>query len=149
MNMQHARRRGPALGHAGFTLIELMMVVAVVAILAGIAYPSFMEQVRKGRRADGQAVLLESTQFMERFATENMRFDQSRAGVAVALPTYLTQAPKDGATKYYDIQVQAVAADTYTLRAVPKGDHTGDACGTMTVTNTGQKAAARTDCWRR
>jgi type IV pilus assembly protein PilE len=134
---------------AGMTLVELMVAVAIVAILASVAYPSYMEQVRKGRRAEGQAVLTEASQFMERFATENMRYDQNLAGAAVALPATLAKAPKEGASKFYDVSLQSVSSTAYTLRAVPTGVQAGDACGTMTVTNTGVKGAARADCWRR
>ena len=134
---------------AGFTLVELMVTVAVVAILASVAYPSYMDQVRKGRRAEAQAVLMEASQFLERYATMNMRYDQDAAGTAVALPAALAKAPRDGASKFYDVSLQSVSATAYTLRAVPAGTHTGDACGTMTVTHTGVKGAARSDCWRR
>jgi type IV pilus assembly protein PilE len=130
-------------------LIEMMVVVAVITILVAIALPSYNEQVRKSRRADAQAVLLEAAQFLERFYTENGRYDQNTAGTAVALPTVLQQAPKDGATKFYDVTISAVAQQGYTLRAAPKGGHTGDRCGNMTVNNLGTTAAAQTDCWRR
>ena len=134
---------------AGVTLVELMVAVAIVAILASVAYPSYMEQVRKGRRAEAQAVLMEASQFLERFATENMRYDQNVAGTAVALPSALTKAPKEGASKFYDVSLQSVSASAYKLQAVPAGVHAGDACGTMTVTQTGVKGAAKADCWRR
>jgi len=75
----------------GFTLIELMIAVAIVGILAAIAYPSYIEHVRKTRRADAKAVVLELSQWMERFYTENSRYDKTRAGVDVALP--FTQSP--------------------------------------------------------
>jgi type IV pilus assembly protein PilE len=134
----------------GLTLIELMIVVAILGILVGIAYPAYQEQMRKGRRADAQAVLMQAVQVLERFYSENQRYDQDIAGTAFALPAQLQQAPRDGATKFYDLALQTpLAAQTYTLRAVPKGAQVGDRCGTMTITHTGQQAAAKDDCWRR
>ncbi len=94
------------MNHRGFTLIELMIVVAVVGILAAIAYPSYQEQVRKSRRADGAAVLMQNAQFLERFFTENGRYDQDRGGTAVALP-YAT-SPLDGDATYYNISLNSV-----------------------------------------
>ena len=87
-------------GMRGFTLIELMIAVAVVGILAAIAYPSYQEHVRKARRADAQTALLELAQFMERHYTANGRY-LTTAGAAPVLP--FDAAPKDGATKYYNI----------------------------------------------
>ena len=55
--------------HKGFTLIELMIVVAVVGILTAVAYPSYAEYVRRGHRADAKAGLLQAQQWMERAAT--------------------------------------------------------------------------------
>lgn len=133
----------------GLTLIELMVALAIAAIVMAVAYPSYLEQVRKGRRAEAQAVLMEATQFLERYATENLRYDQNVAGVAVALPAQLAKAPKEGAAKFYDVSLLAVGANSYTLRAVPTGASSGDACGTLTVTHTGVKSAARADCWKR
>ena len=133
----------------GMTLIELMIAVAIAAILAAVAYPSYTEIVHKGRRSDAQAVLLEASQFMERFATENLRYDRTRAGIAVALPSNLAQAPKDAGTTYYTVSLQSVTRSTYTLSAVPKGSMVGDSCGTMTLTQTGVKGASQTTCWRR
>ena len=133
----------------GFTLVELMVTVAILGILISVALPSYLDSVRKGRRADAQSVLLEASQFMERFATENLRFDQSRAGMAVALPTTLSSAPKHGATKFYAISLQAVGQSSFTLRAVPQGAMAGDACGTLTLTDTGVKGATLSTCWGR
>jgi len=118
----------------GFSLMELMIVVAIVAILGSIAYPSYLNQVTKSRRTDAQAVLMEAAQFMERFYTENNRYDQDTGGTAVALPAQLQESPRDGGTKSYDITVQASTASTYTLRATPKNGQAGD--GFLQLTNT-------------
>lgn len=133
----------------GLTLIELMVALSVTVIVMSVAYPSYLEQVRKGRRADAQTVLLEATQFMERYATENMRYDRNRAGVDITLPAALSRAPKDGSTRLYDIRLQAVSQNAYVLAAVPTGNHASDACGTMTINQLGATTAAKTDCWRR
>ncbi|MEN8177074.1 MAG: type IV pilin protein [Pseudomonadota bacterium] len=131
----------------GFTLIELMIVVAIVGILAAIAYPSYVEQTRKARRNDAQGVLIELAQYMQRFYTENNRYDQDLGGNAVAVPAALAQSPRDGATKFYNLSFQAVAANTFTLQAVPivGGAQDGDTCGTMTYSNTGARTPAA--CW--
>lgn len=132
----------------GFTLIEVMIVVVIIAILASIAYPSYQNQVRKTRRADAAAVITEAAQWMERFYTENGRYDQNRAGTAVALP--YNRAPVDG-TQAYNVSLSAVAQNSFTVQAAPMGPQAGDTCGTLTLTNTGAKGASGgtvADCWQ-
>jgi type IV pilus assembly protein PilE len=141
------KRRG-----RGFTLIELMIALAIVAIVAALAYPSYREQVRKSRRADAEQALLQLQHFMERNYTEANRYDEDPAGNAIALP--FTESPLDGATKYYDLQLTAVGVNNYTLDAAPKGGMAGDKCGTLRLLNTGVKqvvgGSAPVDyCWKR
>lgn len=129
----------------GFTLIELMIVVAIVAITASIALPSYQSHIQKTRRGVAKADLMELTSFMQRFYTENNRFDQDRAGNAVALP--FNESPTDGATKYYDLTL-VVAQSSYTLSAAPKGAQSSDSCGTLGVAHTGATThSSGTNCW--
>ncbi len=138
----------------GFTLIELMIVVAIVAILAAIAYPSYQDSVRKSRRADARAVLLEAAQFMERRYTENFQAGYTSVNNAALTAAGLGSSPKDGGTAYYNIQVVTVAnPPSFTLSAQPVGAQSGDTgCGTLSLTNTGLKTVSgpkpAAECWR-
>ncbi|HFD80822.1 MAG TPA: prepilin-type N-terminal cleavage/methylation domain-containing protein [Gammaproteobacteria bacterium] len=121
----------------GFTLMELMIVLAIIGILAAIAYPSYQSQTQKTRRSDGQTALLRAVQQMERYYTEN----NSYAG-AVAGTTFQT-ASDEG---FYTLSFQAgPTASTYTLQAVPGAAQAGDPCGTLTINQANQKLPA--NCW--
>lgn len=133
----------------GFTLIELMITVAIIGILASIAYPSYMQYVQRANRAEARAMLLENAQFLERNFTTANRYDQTSAGTTInsaALPR--TQSPESG-TARYNITLSAIASQSFTLSAAPTGSMTGDACGTLTLTNTGVQGAGGSvaDCW--
>ncbi|NKN33651.1 type IV pilin protein [Marichromatium bheemlicum] len=138
---------------SGFSLIELLIAVAIVGILAAIAYPSYQDSVRKSRRADARAVLLEGTQWMQRFYTENYRYDRNKAGSAVAdlFPTSLEHAPQDGNVRYYTIAL-TTTRDTFSLTATPttSGGQHKDRCGDLSINQTGAKDATGgsvEQCW--
>ncbi len=124
------------LKNSGFTLIELMIVVAVIAILAGVAYPSYVEHIKKTRRAAGAACLLEKAQFMERYYTTYM--------------TYVGAVPPDGGCgadlqNFYRIAPVAAATTptTYTLTATAIGSQAADSkCGDLSIDQKGTKSVS-------
>src|SRR6218665_3312339 len=99
---------GPTMKHqhvqGGFTLTELMIVVAIVGILSALAYPSFRQQLIKSRRADDKTILGSAQQWMARFYTENCRYDKNSAGVRADDPTQFparfSVSPTEGSALY-------------------------------------------------
>lgn len=122
---------------AGFTLIELMIVVAVVAILATIALPSYQQYIKRSNRAEARAEVLRAEGWLERFNAENNRYTDNAANNAnSAFATAFTTVPAGGAARY-TITLSLVGTGNYTITATPTGSMNGDACGTYTKTNTG------------
>ena len=129
----------------GFTLLELMIVVAVIAILAAIAYPSYTEYVTKTRRAAAAACAMEAAQYMERYYTTKMTY------VDAGLP----QTECRGAiADHYTLQLSGAAtATTYTVQAVPVPGSVQASrdtkCGTLSINQVGVKGAAGSvaECW--
>ena len=146
---------------SGFTLIEVMIVVAVVALLAAIALPAYQEQIARSRRADAKRVLTEAAQWLERTYTESGAYNKDASGTTVStgassLPSALQKAPKDGSATYYNITISSLSASDFTVSATPTGVQTHDKCGTFTLTNTGTKGLSGANtgesvdsCWNR
>lgn len=125
--------------NGGFTLVELMVVVAIVGILAGIAYPSYTQHMLKTRRAAAQSCLLELGQFMERYYTTNMSY------ASASLPS--TPCGTD-LTNFYTFSFSGTPdASTFTVQATRTGAQANDSCGTLTLNQAGTRGAAAAGCW--
>jgi type IV pilus assembly protein PilE len=152
LNSIEARPTKPAAAPAGFTLIELMIVVVVIAVLAAVAYPTFVDQVRKSRRADAIAALNRIAQAQERWRANNPNYSNSLAPGALNVPN-----PSSG---YYTLSVAtdaATAARRYVATATAAGAQAADSrCASLVMTmdagnlsygSTGSATAAQ--CWNR
>jgi type IV pilus assembly protein PilE len=131
----------------GFTLLEVMIACAIVAILAAIAYPSYLNSVQKSRRSEATAALLGVSSQMERFSTE-------KGGYAAATLGTGTNAVYANHTEnsYYNLSLANLTATTYTVLAAPTGAQAGDPCGTLTYNEQGIKDVTggswtKAQCW--
>ena len=128
----------------GFTLVEVMIVVAIAAILFAIALPSYQDQVRRTKRSDGKGFLLEVAAAQERFFTQNVRYTTDAGDLGYAN----SRSPEE----YYRIRINYLGGDntTFRLRAIPRGSFTDDECGTLILFNTGVRRSSSgnsDDCW--
>ncbi len=135
----------------GFTLIELMIVVAILALLVTIAVPSYNQYTADVRREDGRETLLKAVQLLERCYTAHGSYTDANCNVSF---------PRDSEDGFYRIPeasnnaAMSLAANSYTLVAEPQGGHADDACGELTLANTGAKGLNGADsgmtvddCW--
>lgn len=111
---------------SGFTLTELMIVIAIVAILAAIAYPTYTHQVRAAARKEAVGVVLEVSGQLERIKSQLLVYPTVAAELADLAQN----------TKRYAITVTSTNV-TFTVTATPSGDQASDLCGTFTYTNAG------------
>ena len=143
--------------NGGFTLIEMMIVVAIIGILASIAYPSYMESVLKGRRAEGRAALTELLQQQERYMTQRnlyLGFTNASGTTNPATVPFKTFSGDSQANPAYFLQASACSAtislaECVMVEAVPV--RSDPKAGTLQVLSTGVKQCSGTDpsvCWK-
>ena len=132
------------LRQVGFTLIELMIVVAIIGILAAVAYPSYQQYVLRTHRADAQADLLELAQWLERRYSTMNRYSQVDGIITGQLP--FNQTPRTGAARYNLTGVVAANGQAFTLTATPTAVQAADACGAMSINQLGVTLPA-VNCW--
>ncbi len=132
--MKHRHR------YRGFTLIELMIAVAIVALIAAIAYPSYRDSVLRSRRSDAKVALTQTAQTLERCYSQFASYDASSCPVQATTQSTTAITSPEG---YYTVNV-ADTATTFTLTATPttKGGQDDDTtCHSFTLTETGKRGS--------
>ncbi|MDE2154953.1 MAG: type IV pilin protein [Xanthomonadaceae bacterium] len=140
-------------GSAGFTLIELMVVVAIIAVLTAIAYPAYTSYLIKTRRTAAEGCLSEYANYMERYYTTNLRYDQdATTAVANTLPAIDCASPQQTGGNYsYDLP--ALSATAYVVEATPSGTQLAKdtLCGTLKLDQKGMRTVGGSgtvdQCW--
>lgn len=140
------RHRGAARA-CGFTLIEILIALAVIALLSAVALPAYQSSVRKAHRADAKTALTTGAQAMERYFTEKSKYDTATVGVAATDTVKLKS--ENG---YYQLSLSGLATGTYILNAAPQGAQATDACGTFTLNQAGLRGVSggslsAAECW--
>jgi type IV pilus assembly protein PilE len=153
----------------GFTLVELMIVCAVLGIIAMVAIPAYTDQIARGRRGEAKTALLRGAQQMERFYTTHNCYPSnttacSETGLACSGGANVTTSAlalcaasinawsgDNASHSKYTVTVTTNAQD-FTLTATPATSTTDPKCGTLTIANTGGKtssAGTSAECWAR
>lgn len=121
--------------NTGFTLIELMIVVAIIGIIVAIALPSYTRYVENARAADAKSALMSLANAMERYHTENMTYVGASIGDDPG-DIFPNEAPLDGSAKFYDLVIDSSSATAFRIEAQPKNNQGG---GTIALLSNGKR----------
>ena len=140
----------------GFSLIELMIVMAIVVIITSIAYPNYRDYITRGRRTDGQSALLDLAGRMERYYSEQNTYQTATIGTGAATDVRTTNISPE---TWYTLSITAQTASSFTLQATPRNAQANAdlLCQSLTLNNIGAKGitngpagaptSTATQCW--
>ena len=128
----------------GFTLVELMIAVAIVGILAAVAIPSYQNYVLKANRAEAKSMLMDAASRQEQYYMDNRTYtlDMDKLGYTVD-----AGGKVDTGTGKYLMDATVADASSYTLAATAQGNQVSDSCGTFTLDSIGNKTPIAAGCW--
>ena len=118
---------------AGFSLIELLIVIAILGIIVGIAVPQYNQYRRRANRAEARTTLVEAAQIAEREFVRTNSYDDAAI-------------PAESPHRLYRIDYDSDVTE-FVISAVPQGAQAGDECGTFTINQAGVRGAAQAGCW--
>lgn len=149
--MQNRQASMKMRGQQGFTLIELMIVAAVVAILTAIAYPSYRDHVQKTKRAECQGVMMAASGVFERHYAVTNKYNGA-TGLPMQCPVGAGATPSYNLA-YVNPDVAVGVVPHFTITATPTGSQSSDKCGVLTLNYQGIKGqngstATDKDCWK-
>lgn len=130
----------------GFTMVELLIAVAIMGIIAAVAIPSYSGYLTESRRTDAKTLLLEAAGEQARFFSENNSYAASMTAMGYGADSEPTESG------HYNVAVSAATATSFTLTATAAGDQANDAvCGNLSINSVGTKLESGTgttaDCW--
>ena len=120
----------------GFTLIELLITIAIVAILAQVAYASYVKSIQQSYRYEAQQSMIELSQQLERYYSRNGVYSGSSATAG------------DYSSTHYTLAFSTLEDDEFTISATPTGGQTSDDCSTLTLDFRGDKTPSTSGCWK-